>query len=176
MSASEHDRSDPAATDWMVVATHASREAYATENLERQGFVVYTPRIQRQIRHARRTSLAARPLFPSYIFVSETSARDNWRRLMSTHGVRTLLRSGDRPSLVSGDFVRALRAREVDGLLPEVVTSLRVGQEVRVEGGAFDGVVGTILELRENQRVVVLMNLLNQKSKVFVRASSLASV
>ncbi|MBL8564817.1 MAG: transcriptional activator RfaH [Hyphomicrobiaceae bacterium] len=158
------------------MTTHPSREEYATQHLERQGFTVYYPRIMKRVRHARRVYDAPRPLFPSYLFVAHSPAVSRWRVLMSTYGVRSVVRNGDLPSLIGNDFIEALRAREVEGVLRLPEKPFTIGQEIRIQGGAFDGLVGTILELRENQRIVVLMNLLNQKSKVLLKADGLSPI
>ncbi|MBL8564808.1 MAG: transcriptional activator RfaH [Hyphomicrobiaceae bacterium] len=161
----------------MVVTTHRSREEYAAQNLERQGFTVYYPRIIKRVSHARRTYDTARPLFPSYLFVAHSAVEGSrWRTLLSTFGVRAVIRSGENPSLLTHAFVASLKAREVEGVLRLPEKPFAIGQEVRIQGGAFDGLVGTILELRENQRIVVLMRLLNQQSKVLLTADGLSPV
>ncbi len=162
---------------WMVVTTHPSREEYATQNLERQGFTVYYPRIIKRVSHARRTYDTARPLFPSYLFVATSAAgAPRWRALLSTFGVRTLVRSGETPSLVSDDFIASLKARETEGVLRLPEKPFAVGQEIRIQGGAFDGLVCTILELRETQRIVVLMRPPTQQSKFLLTADALSPV
>ncbi len=163
-------------SQWMVLTTHPSREEYATQNLERQGFTVYYPRIIKRVSHARRIYDTVRPLFPSYVFVAYSPQLARWRALMSTYGVRSVVRNGETPSLIGNDFVASLKAREVEGVLRLPAKPYSVGQEVRIQGGAFDGLVGTILELRENQRIVVLMRLLNQQSKVLLSADGLSPV
>jgi len=161
---------------WFVVTTHPQRESYAVENLERQGFTTYCPTIIKTVRHARRVHDAARPLFPSYVFVERASALQRWRLLMSTYGVRSLVRSGDGPGVLDDGFVSALRAREVDGVLRRPARPYEVGQNVEIRGGAFDGLAGTIIELREKDRIVVLMSLLNQPTRVMLSAEALSPV
>ena len=55
---------------WYVVHTHPNGEARAEHNLRRQGFHTYLPRYLRRTRHARKTQLVPRPLFPRYVFVA----------------------------------------------------------------------------------------------------------
>lgn len=165
---------DCGASKWLVVTSHPNREAYATENLERQGFRVYYPRIIKRIRHARRTYDAPRPLFPSYLFVAQNETSARWRALLSTYGVRLVVRHGEIPGTIDDAFIRALKAREIHGLLRKPEQPFVPGQEVMIQGGALDGLVGTILELRERERIVVLMNLLNQQSKVLLKAEQLS--
>lgn len=159
---------------WIVLTTHPSREAYARENLERQGFTVYYPRMIKRIRHARRIYDAPRPLFPSYVFVAHSPLLGRWRSLLSTYGVRSVVRQGETPCLISNAFIEAFKAREVDGVLRRPEQPFAIGQEVKIQGGALDGIVGTILELRERQRIVLLMNILNQESRVLVTTDDLS--
>lgn len=164
------------ASGWLVITTHPQREAYAIENLDRQGFVTYCPMIIKRVRHARSVRDVARPLFPSYVFVEQASAVQSWRLLLSTYGVRSLVRNGGVPGMLSHDFVVALRAREIDGVLAKPEQPFRIGQDVELRGGPFDGLVGTVMELREKDRIVVLMNLLNQPTRVLLTADALSPV
>jgi transcriptional antiterminator RfaH len=144
------------------------------ENLERQGFRGYCPRIWKRVRHARRSLDVLRPLFPGYLFVQVNL--ENWRPILSTVGVRSLVRCGDQLSVLSGEFVDSLKARESNGAIVPPEWPFQVGQQVRLEGSAFDGVVATIINLDEKGRVVVLMELLSRSVKVHVAARDLATL
>ena len=170
-----HDAAPPP-LPWAVVNTHPHREALALENLTRQGFTAYCPRVVRRIRHARKVQDVLRPLFPGYAFVQVAPDKTIWRPILSTLGVRSLVRFGDDIAFLEEGFVEALQQREVEGAvcLPEI--PFVAGQDVRVTGGPFDGLIGTILQLEEKDRLVLLMNLLNQKVRVKVRARDVASL
>lgn len=161
---------EAAAARWIAVNTHPHRERFALEHLGRQGYVAYCPMIQRQIRHARRTKEVLRPLFPSYLFVRINPELQRWRPILSTYGVRTLVRNGDRLGFVEDGLIESLRAREMDGVITRPAEPFRMGQQVRMRGGPFDGLVATIIEMDEKDRLVVLMDLLNQSVKVKVAA------
>jgi transcriptional antiterminator RfaH len=150
---------------WYVVKAHPQREAYAIENLQRQGFETYCPKIMKRRVQPHRQTQVPRPLFPQYVFVSEASVGAQWRVLMSTYGVRTLVRCGDAPGLIDNDFIAALRAREIDGVMRYPEQAFSVGQQVNVLGGALDGLAGKIIELREKDRVVLLLSFLNQQTR-----------
>ncbi len=159
---------------WLAVNTHANREAYAIENLRRQDFTAYCPMIMKRIRHARRTSDVKRPLFPGYVFVEYRPVE--WRSLLGTYGVRSIIRSGDTPSLLSAALIDEIRAREVDGVIRKTVATFKLGDTVTINGGAFEGLVGRIVDLREHERVLLLLDLLNQSTKVYVHSNDLALV
>ncbi len=158
---------------WLVVQTLPHREAYARDNLVRQDFHAYCPMITKRIRHARRAHDAPRPLFPGYIFV-EHRQQQTWRPITGTFGVKTLVRSGDQPSLLCGSFIEGLRARESAGVICAPAAALAVGQQVAIQGGPLDGLVGKIIELREKDRVLVLLNLLEQQTRTHVHADMLS--
>lgn len=80
--------------------------------------------------------------------------------------MRTLVRCGDRPGFLDDRFIHSLKAREMDGAIVKPESPYRVGQQVRITGGAFDGLVAQIVEMDEKHRLVVLMDLLNRPVKV----------
>jgi transcriptional antiterminator RfaH len=162
--------------NWVAVNTHPHKEAFAVENLQRQNFLAYCPLVRRRIRHARRSHDVLRPLFPSYLFVRVDIATQNWRSISSTFGVRTLICCGDRLSYLDDNFIRSLRAREVDGEIIRPENPYTVGQEVRISGGPFDGLVATIIEMSEKDRLIVLMNLLNRPVNVKIETKNVVAV
>ena len=56
-----------------------------------------------------------RPLFPGYVFVAVDPAQHRWRPILSTIGIRTLVRFGDRLGVLPPRFVESLRSYETDG-------------------------------------------------------------
>lgn len=158
---------------WVVVNTHPAKEMLAIENLRRQRFETYCPLIRKRIRHARRDHDALRPLFSNYVFTKVDPSMNRWRSIASTFGVRQLIVFGDRPGLLDGAFIDSLRAREVEGVIARPVQQYQVGQKVRVAGSAFDGITATIIEMNENHRVNVLIELLNRSVKVNMKAQQI---
>lgn len=157
---------------WIVASTHAHRERVALENLARQDFTAYCPLIRKRIRHARRAQDVLRPLFPGYVFVRVDPDLGRWRPILSTVGVRRVVSSGDRPSLMAEDFIAGLKAREVDGVVTRPPVRYEVGQKVRIMGGAFDGLIATILDLDEKERLVVLMDILSRPTRVRIASQA----
>lgn len=152
---------------WLVVATHPHREALAVDNLARQDFRTYCPMVARRVKHARKVQEVPRPLFPGYVFVAHVAGR-SWRPIMGTYGVKSLVLSGETPGLLDGGYIAAMRAREEGGLIREAGPALTVGQDVTIQGGPLDGMVGRIIELKDRERVLLLLNLLDRQAKTTV--------
>jgi transcriptional antiterminator RfaH len=153
---------------WAVVNTHSHKEQLALEHLRRQNFEVYCPKIWKRISHARRFLNVERPLFPGYVFVRVATSGDQWRPVLSTVGVRTLVRFGNQLGLLDDAFIASLRARERDGVVVAPETPYQPGQRVKLVGGPFDGVTATIISSSEKDRLVVLMDLLRNSVRATV--------
>jgi|SRR5258708_6313114 transcriptional antiterminator RfaH len=107
-----------------------------------------------------------RPLFPSYL----SPQTQRWWPIMSTFGVRMLVRFGEQLAFVPDDFIQELRSHEIDGEIVRPAQSYAVGQRVHVADGPFSGLVGTIIDMNDKDRLVVLMNLLSRPVKVQIAA------
>jgi transcriptional antiterminator RfaH len=122
--------------------------------------------VLKHIRHARRAYDAHRPLFPGYIFVQAVA--QSWRPISGTFGVRSVVQNGDTLAFLPYGFVESLKARETGGIISRPVAPFKHGQTAAINGGQFDGLVGHIVEIRERDRIMLLLNLFNQQTKVQV--------
>lgn len=169
-----HSQLSPGEKPWLVVATHPHKERLALLNLGNQHFEVYQPRVRRRVHHARRWQDVLRPLFPGYLFVRRSQQVEIWRSILSTYGVRSLVRCGERPSHLADDFIRCLKAREEDGVITRPAAPFAINQNVKLSSGPFDGLIARVIEFDETERVVVLLDLLSQSVRVKADVSQLA--
>jgi transcriptional antiterminator RfaH len=136
--------------------------------LARQNYETYCPMVLKRRSHARRVDEVRKPLFPGYLFIHLAPLRERWRPILSTIGVRKLVHFGETLGTVADGFVQSLRQREKDGVILPDAPCYRVGQQVRLSEGPFDGVVATILSMNEKQRLVLLMDVLQRPVRVTV--------
>ena len=76
-------------------------------------------------------------------------------------------------SFVDSEFIDALREREIDGAIVKPEIPYELGQDVRISGGPFDGIIAKIVEINETDRLVVLISLLNQLVRTTVSTERL---
>jgi transcriptional antiterminator RfaH len=159
---------------WYAVYTHPHGETKALEHLLRQGYAAYLPRYRTRVSHARRCQTVLRPLFPRYLFAGIDRASIRWRPILSTLGVADIVRAGDEPAAVPPGIVAAIQAREVAGDFDRLTQRVRMsmGDLVRVTAGTFEEMVGTLVELREQERIVVLLEWLGRAVRVQLRAEA----
>jgi transcriptional antiterminator RfaH len=159
---------------WYAVYTRPRAETTALDNLLRQGYRAYLPCYRAVISHARRRQTVSRPLFPRYLFAGLDRAAMRWRPILSTIGVSGVVRTGEEPAPVPDGLVAALRAQEAAGEFNRLAAQrgLRVGELVRVTTGAFRETVGQLLELRDPDRVVVLLEMLGRKVRTQIDSAA----
>jgi transcription elongation factor/antiterminator RfaH len=159
---------------WHVVHTHPHAEDRAIDNLERQSFETFCPRIRKTVRHARKVAHVLAPMFPSYLFVRLDVKRDRWRSINGTHGVVRILTQGEIPLPVPRGVVEALRARTGGEGAIDLSTSLKVGDVVKISNGPFSDFVGTLDYLDGAGRVRVLLDLMGRAVSVVTRSQMVA--
>ncbi len=155
---------------WYVVHTHPRGERLAMVNLRRQGLDTYLPQYSKRRRHARRTEWIPAPLFPRYLFVAMDVEAVRWRAIHSTVGVRYLVCHGDSPAHVAAGIVEEIQAREDEQGLVAMDTPppFDKGEIVRITAGAFCDQVGLFDCATDNERIIVLLELMGRHVKVRV--------
>lgn len=164
---------DPAVAKWIVVNTQPHRERLAINHLANQNYKTYCPMIRRRICHARKLRDVLRPLFPGYLFVAVDPVFKRWRPILSTLGVRSIIRNGDNPSVVDPELIAAIRSREIGGAVVRPASPYQIGDNVKMSGGPFDGVVARIVAMDDRERLTVLLDLLGGKIRTAVRSSAI---
>ena len=100
------------------------------------------------------------PLFPGYIFVRFTMEDGAWHDLFNLIGVYGMKVLNGLPAPVPTSLVENIRGAEVAGAIPCETPLARLlfglGDRVRIEEGPFRGMAGTIQELDEGRRKVLL--------------------
>ena len=170
------DKMNEANKKWFAVHTKPRQEELATLHYIRQGFAVYSPKVQNIRRHARKTERVLRPLFPGYIFLHLCSGEENWTAISSTIGAIGPVHFNEYYPVVPDWVIEGIRARENDrGFIPFQVmgdSMLKSGSRVTVSLGdkAIDGV---FLHFRDEDRVVVLLDILQRQLPIVAPLSKL---
>jgi transcription antitermination factor NusG len=158
---------------WFVVYSKPQKEDFAQVHLKQKGVEVFFPRLSLP-RSSQKRKLVI-PLFPSYLFVRI----DLWTQyyaVLWAPGVKNFVSFNDTPApLEDGVAEYLLHGANAHGII-EAHCNLKVGQEVQIRGGSFDGLVGLLQNAPDARgRVKVLMRLLNREVKVEVPVHSVAA-
>jgi transcription antitermination factor NusG len=161
---------------WYVVHTLPKREAGAEIQLLAQGFHVFSPRVTRTVRHARKSWTVHACLFPRYIFVGVDLQKDRWRSVNGTFGVAGIRMVADMPEPVPRGLVERLLDYTDDAGIARFDRDLREGQSIRVATGPFARVLGRLERHDANGRVKVLLDIMGGKVPALLDRSALEAV
>lgn len=152
---------------WYVVHTKVRQEQTACDNLSRQGFTVYLPRIKVLKRIRNRQQVQQEPLFPRYLFLQPGSGAHSIASVRSTLGVATIVRFGQEPAVMRPQTLKSIRDFETcrNAARDEDISPFQPGKQIRVAAGPLTGMEGLISDV-SHERVVVLMQLLGQDTRV----------
>jgi transcriptional antiterminator RfaH len=172
--------------DWHIALIEPQAERIASEALRNRGYEVYYPAFPKQITHRGQTKrITMRPMFPGYMFANDAGGK-GWGQLRpmakapGVPGVRAsnpLLLINGRYAILSNAIIeeimiveQRLNHRILDD---QKGTQFHVGQSVRIKDGPFAGFFAVIEALDDDQRIVLLMDLLRRESRVISSPSHL---
>lgn len=142
---------------WFVIWSESRAEKQVEKRLAAMGFPTWLPTVKGRHRWSDRWRIVESPLFPGYLFARATDA--DWHRILRTPGVLTVITERGKPARLDDSFISALRdALGREGAAPEAVTGdadHKVGDEVIVQDGAFQGLRGVVRERRSGRQLVL---------------------
>ena len=145
---------------WYVVHTYSGYENKVKANIEKiienRGMhdlinqVVVPVQDAVEIKNGKKKAVQ-RKVFPGYVLLNMIMNDDTWYIVRNTRGVTSFVGPGSKPV--------PLTDREVESMgieLPQEVIDLAVNDSVRVISGPFETSIGSIKEINQNKRTVVV--------------------
>jgi transcriptional antiterminator RfaH len=152
---------------WYLIRTKPAREALAQSNLARQGYRVYFPQL------VGATAGCGSALFPRYLFIHVDVRTQDIGPVRSTVGVANIVRFSCEYAVVPDSVIEELRRRAdpKTGIHHLSVTArIAPGSPVRILGGVFASLEGVFQRESGDERVIVLLSVLGQRTPVKVPA------
>ncbi|MFW5634979.1 MAG: transcription termination/antitermination protein NusG [Erythrobacter sp.] len=157
---------------WFLIQTRPNADAIARRNLERQRFVTFQPLERRTRVQKGRFVAERRPFFPGYLFATYPEAAAPWSVINSTYGVVRLVSFAGKPAIVPKSVIRDLREACDEDEVIAFGQDIAEGTEVEIASGSFAGLVGEVLSLTPNNRVLVLLDFLGRQTRVNLPAGA----
>jgi transcription antitermination factor NusG len=170
---SMHITAGVAATEWFAVQVWAGREQFSASQLRLRGCEVLLPSYRERRRWSDRVKAIERALFSGYVFC-HMQADSVWK-LTRAPGVIRVVGDGQRPLPVPEHDMATIQ-RLVDAQASaQPCDYLQVGQHVRIEVGPLRGATGRVLTVKNQQRLIVSIPMLQRSVAVEVEASWLST-
>lgn len=156
---------------WAVLGVRPGKELSAELVAQRDGLTAYCPRFKRRLANP-----VARPLFPGYLFLWLSPVLE-LAKVRWLPGSRGPLLFQSQLACVEEDLMESWKAREGGRgfSVPDPPAPFRAGDRVRVKGGPFAGLEGTVLEsLPARDRVRLLLEHVGRSLSVELDTAALA--
>lgn len=147
---------------WYAVQCKANQDARAEVELVRQGYEVFRPKLR--IRRGQRLRLDS--YFPRYLFIRLGDLVRSFATVRSTRGVLRMVGWGGVIPVVPVAVIEMLRERVDTHDCVGASPRFRPKQKVRITDGPFHDLDGMFLACSGEERVVVLMNILQREQRL----------
>jgi len=163
---------------WFAVRTKPREEIKARDQLELQGFEVYLPLVNARISHARKVSWQARPFFAGYLFMRLAKDEQRWTSIRSTIGVLAPVSFGLYYPPLPDAAIALLQGNHDDqGFIDVAATPkspFKAGEKVRLNDGSLQGFDAVFIEMRGQDRAMILLDWMQKKMRVETRTDYLS--
>lgn len=149
---------------WFAMQVKRNHERITAMHLADRGYETFLPLYKSKRRWSDRVKELELPLFPGYLFCH----MDPVKRLqaMTSPGVVRIVGIGKTPVPVDDQEIDSVRAIVKSQLRVEPHAYLEVGEQVRIGHGPLGGLTGILLEIKDQQRLVVGVTLLQRSVAV----------
>jgi transcriptional antiterminator RfaH len=165
-----HETTRSRADDWYLVQCKPRQDERAEENLARQGYECARPTCRRERLQNGQLQHLEESLFPGYLFIHMPSGA-NWAPLRSTRGVARVVAFGGRPLAVSYELILNLKSRAESCL----ISAFSPGEKVTILDQSFAGIESIFMTMDGEERVILLINLMNRQQQISMPLASIAS-
>jgi len=156
---------------WYAAYTSANHEKRVAEQFTRRSVEHFLPLYQSVRRWKDRRVQLQLPLFPGYVFV-RLALRDRLR-VLQVPGVANLVGFRGTPTALPQEEIDALRTSLLNGVRAEPHRYLTIGRRVRVKSGPLTGMEGILVRKKNQDRLVISLDLILRSVAVEVSALEL---
>ena len=140
---------------WFAIRTRSRHEKMVAEQLEGQSIESFLPLVKRTRKWSDRTKEVELPLFSGYTFVRVVLGSPDRLRVLRTSGVAGFVGVRGIGIPVPEGQIENLRTLLLNRIPITDHPFLHIGQRVRINGGALDGIEG-MLAARKGERTLVI--------------------
>jgi len=140
---------------WYALRTRSRHEKMVADQLDQQGIENYLPLVKRTRQWSDRAKEVELPLFSGYTFVRVVLSSPDRLRVLQTHGVAGLVGVRGAGMAIPEAQIESLKTVIGTEVPFQEHPFLQIGQRVRIQGGALDGLEG-ILAAHKGDRTLVI--------------------
>lgn len=174
MSALSHAWTEPTAMSnlgteelrWFAVHTRARHEKAVAQRLRELGLNSFLPTVKETHRWSDRKKTVELPLFSCYVFVQMTADGKERLPICNTDGVLQIVGPRGQGVAIPDEQIEAVRLLLAEQLPWTEHPFLKVGQRVRIRGGAMDGIEGILLARNGDRTLIISVDVIQRSLAV----------
>ena len=146
---------------WYVAHTYSGYENKVKTSLEKiienrgLGHLIYDIKVPVETiieKDGEKEKVEEVKIFPSYVFIKMIMTDESWHAVRNITGVTGFVGPGSRPTPLTEQEVQDMNIEEV-----KVQLSFKVGDEVDVIGGLFEGYSGVVTSISDDLKIVTVL-------------------
>ena len=142
---------------WFIAQIKPNSYNSAIQNLERQGFETFLPKMKITQRQENKFLVKNVYVFPGYMFVCFDPHIINWAKINSTYGVSKILTYSNKPAEISSDLILELKNRYEINSNPTQQEKLQKGDSIKFSMGPFTVLIAKVESVDEKNRIWIIL-------------------
>ncbi|HVN19570.1 MAG TPA: UpxY family transcription antiterminator [Dongiaceae bacterium] len=163
-------------TSWYAVRTRSRHEKLVDSQLQALGLTSFLPVITKEQRWSDRKKIVEFPLFSGYTFVRISAAPEERVRVLRTQGVVDFVGVQGRGIPIPDPQIEHVRAIMASRVPVAAHPYLRIGERVRIRGGALDGVEGILQSTNGGKSLVISVDPIERSLSIEIAGYNLEPV
>ena len=158
--------SDNAEPRWYALHTRARHEKAIERRLREEGMLTFVPTIFEIHRWSDRKKKVEVPLFSCYVFIRCALSAQDRQRVLRVDSVHGFVGTRGMTLPIPDDQIEGIQKVMMQTTSCRSYPFLKVGQRVRVRGGAMDGVEGVFVSENGDHSLIVSINAIQRSIAV----------
>lgn len=154
---------------WYAIYTRAKAEKRVFESLSRNDFQAFLPMIKRMRQWSDRKKMVDEPLFRSYVFIF--IEEKNLYNALDVFGALKFVSFERKAVAIPERQIEAIKHFLEDPEEDDENVEYTKGQMVRVKSGAMEGLIGTLITIKNKHRLEVMIDAIGQVIRLNIARS-----
>ena len=155
---------------WFALQVNSRKENWIFAHLVGQGYECFLPKYKSVRQWSDRRKEIESPLFPGYLFCRFNPLER--LPILKTPGVMEIVGCNRKPIPINEQEIQAIQRMMESSLVRQPWPYLEIGERVRIQSGALRGLVGILVALKGNNRLVLSVTLLKRSVAVEIDAAA----
>jgi transcriptional antiterminator NusG len=148
--------------EWFAVRTRPRHEKVAANQLEKVGIETFLPLCAQVRSWSDRRKIIDFPLFPGYAFVRIAKSTQARSRVFNVSGVIGFVGPNHQATPIPAEQIQAVRSLMMANVDCRPHPYLQIGQRVRIQNGALQGLEGILVRIASDHSLVVSVDLIQR--------------